>query len=402
MELAQIFENEAERLEELDSFEILDTPPEKPFDVITSIAAQICGTPISFVSLIDEKRQWFKSKTGLEVSETSRDFSFCAHAINTPEQLMMVSDTTKDHRFFDNPFVESSPFIRFYAGAPLVSNAGYALGTLCVLDTKPNELNENQKTALQDLSNQVVNQLELRKSLASLQKRQQELERKTEELSRFAHLVSHDLKSPLLGMVHLSEMILEECEGQLNSFGEKGLALLKGKAMQAHNLVEGILQNALSDKQANEPLKIQLDSFIEKVVEFCSPPEDVQILIDIQISEVFLDVTILHQVIQNLLSNAIKYNDKEKAVVKITAYAEGETLRLSISDNGPGIPKESQDVIFDMFKKLAATDRFGVPGTGIGLNTVKRILKLIDGTVEIASKMGEGTEFIVRIPNAVI
>ena len=147
MELAQILENEPERLEDLASFEILDTLPEKPFDVITSIAAQICGTPISLVSLIDEKRQWFKAKTGLDVSETPRELSFCAHAINRPEDLMEVSDASKDKRFFDNPFVEGSPFIRFYAGAPLVSNSGHALGTLCVLDTKPNKLNDDQKNS---------------------------------------------------------------------------------------------------------------------------------------------------------------------------------------------------------------------------------------------------------------
>lgn len=252
------------------------------------------------------------------------------------------------------------------------------------------------------MSEQVIYQLELRKTLSELQKKQEELELKADELSSFAHLVSHDIKSPLLGMVNLSEMLLEDNEGKLDSFTESGLNLLKGKAKHAYKLVEGILQHSLNSKHANFPEEIHLYSFIEQVVQFYSPPEDVHIIIKTEVSKVYLDATILHQIIQNLVSNAIKYNDKIVGLIKITALAEGDTLMLSVNDNGPGIPTESQDVIFDMFRKLAATDRFGVPGTGIGLNTVKRMLEILEGTITVESTVGEGSSFILRIPHAIV
>ena len=402
MQTPEIPYNEKERLEELLSYDVLDTLPEESFDAITAIAAQICQTSISLVSLVDDKRQWFKSNLGLDAGETPKDIAFCAHAINRPESLMVVNDALLDERFADNPLVTGNPNIRFYAGAPLISSSGLPLGTLCVIDTKPKELNDDQLKALKALSNQVMAQLELRKSLKEIKQKHTELEQRTEDLSRFAHLVSHDLKSPLRAMATLSEMILEESRGKLNSEAESALHMLIGKATHAYKLVDGILQHILSGEHANEPEEIQLDSFIERVVQFCSPPQDIHVIIDTQVSKVFLDSTILHQILQNLISNAIKYCDKEEGIVRITSLAEGDTLMLLVSDNGPGIPEESHAAIFDMFKKLKVSDRYGIPGTGIGLNTVKRMLEVLNGSIRIESTMGEGSEFIVRIPAAII
>ncbi|MEX1190219.1 MAG: GAF domain-containing sensor histidine kinase [Bacteroidia bacterium] len=402
MESPHIPENESERLEDLRSFDILDTLPEDAFDAITFIAAQICGTPISLVSLIDVNRQWFKSSKGINASETPRDVAFCAHAINNPEKLMLVNDASKDERFFDNPLVQGNPNIRFYAGAPLVSSSGFALGTLCVIDTKPNELNDDQKKALTALSDQVIAQLELRRSLSTLKKKQEELELKTEELSRFAHLVSHDLKSPLRGMAALSEMIFEESNGKLSNEAENALVLLKNKAEHAFRLVDGILNHTLSGQRSINSQEIILEDFIEKVISFCSPPEDIHVITDIQVAKVLLDSTLLHQIIQNLVSNAIKYNDKQEGLVRVTALAEGKKLMISVSDNGPGIPDHAKESIFKMFFKLQRNDRYGVPGTGIGLNTVKRLVEIMNAEILVESSEGEGTEFIIRIPDAII
>jgi signal transduction histidine kinase len=393
--------NESERLKELLNYDILDTLPEESFDAITAIAAQICQTSISLVSLVDDKRQWFKSNLGLASKETPREVAFCAHAINRPDSLMVVNDALLDKRFAENPLVTGNPNIRFYAGAPLISSSGFPLGTLCVIDTEPKELSADQMSALKALSNQVMAQLELRKSLKELKQNQKDLEEKTEEISRFAHLVSHDLKSPLRAMASLSELVLEESEGKLNDNAESALYMLVGKAKHAYKLVDGILKHSLSGNHSNEPEEILLESFINHVVQFSSPSEDIHVIIDVQLSKVFLDPTILHQILQNLVSNAIKYNDKEESVVRITALAEGKTLLLKVSDNGPGIPQEFHQAIFDMFKKLKTSDRYGVQGTGIGLNTVKRMLEVINGSINIESILGEGTEFIVRIPEAV-
>lgn len=158
--------NEAQRLKTLRGYDVLDTPPEPAFDDLTLLAAQICQVPIAVVSLVDEKRQWFKSIIGLSATETSRDVAFCAHAIFNPDDLLEVRDAQLDLRFSDNPLVITDPHIRFYAGAPLVAPDGVALGTLCVIDRVPRVLSDEQKASLRALSRTVISQLELRRTLA--------------------------------------------------------------------------------------------------------------------------------------------------------------------------------------------------------------------------------------------
>ena len=174
--------NEKRRLEVLWQYELLDTPPEQVFDELTQLAALICAAPISLISLIDEQRQWFKSKVGLSVRETSRDISFCAHAL-LQDGLFIVPDATRDPRFASNPLVTSDPNIRFYAGAPLVTTDGHRLGTLCVIDKVPRELNEDQKSALRLLGRHVVSLLELRRRSLELTKASEQRARIQKELT---------------------------------------------------------------------------------------------------------------------------------------------------------------------------------------------------------------------------
>ena len=160
--IAPIPQNETKRLKVLWQYEVLDTVPEEVFDELTELAARICEAPIALISLVDENRQWFKSKVGVTVSETSRDVSFCAYAI-AQSDLFIVPDATQDKRFASNPLVTSEPKIRFYAGAPLITPDGHALGTLCVIDKVPRELRPEQQQALRILARHVVSQLELRR-----------------------------------------------------------------------------------------------------------------------------------------------------------------------------------------------------------------------------------------------
>lgn len=158
---------EADRLAALRAFHVLDTAPEQAFDDITRLASVICDTPIALVSLVDDQRQWFKAKIGIEADETSRDVAFCAHAILGAD-MFVVPDAAKDSRFADNPLVTTSPHIRFYAGAPLTTSDGHAIGSMCVMDREPRQLSETQLECLRILSRQVVGNLELRRVSSQL------------------------------------------------------------------------------------------------------------------------------------------------------------------------------------------------------------------------------------------
>lgn len=158
--------NESDRLKALQSYNILDTLSEREFDDLTELSSIICGTPIALVSLVDQDRQWFKSRKGLDATETHRDHSFCAHAIQDPFQIMEVQDAKKDIRFMNNPLVTGQPHIAFYAGVPLVNEDGFAIGSLCVIDSVTRKLSEQQRSALKILAKQVMDKMELRRKIS--------------------------------------------------------------------------------------------------------------------------------------------------------------------------------------------------------------------------------------------
>lgn len=223
MQIAPLPPNEEQRLAELQEYQILDTLPEQAYDDITFLATQICGSEIAVVSLVDRHRQWFKSVVGLDERETSRDVAFCAHAITAPDDLMIVPDATADERFAANPLVRSDPSIRFYAGAPLITPTGSALGTLCVIDRHPRQLSEPQRQALAALSRQVMAQMELRRNLTELEelnREHREYQRRLEEYQRqleenLDHIAEQSRTDPLTGLRNRRELLRaldEECE----------------------------------------------------------------------------------------------------------------------------------------------------------------------------------------------
>jgi len=213
---APLPENESERLEALRRYEVLDTESEGKFDDLTLLARHICDTPIALISFVDAERQWFKSRIGLTTSQTPRAVSFCGHAI-LEEDVMVVPDAAADERFADNPMVTGEPGIRFYAGAPLLTSTGHALGTLCVIDRKPKDLTEEQLEALRALARQVVAQLELRRRL---EKEREEAKEAIDERDTTLRLIVNQMPAVLWSTD--TELRLTSSDGAaLTSLGHK-------------------------------------------------------------------------------------------------------------------------------------------------------------------------------------
>jgi GAF domain-containing protein len=192
--------NDAARVDALQKYAILDSEPEQAFDDLTLLASYVCKTPMALISLVDEDRQWFKAKVGISATETSRDIAFCSTAIQQ-QDVFVVPDALQDERFRTNPLVISEPNIRFYAGAPLINEDGYALGTLCVIDRTPRNLAADQEAALKALSRLVLMQMEFRRNLILLKEalsdrtreeheRERELKKVQDQLLRVLHLHS--------------------------------------------------------------------------------------------------------------------------------------------------------------------------------------------------------------------
>lgn len=214
MERPAIPANEAERLRVLRRYEILDTEPEAGFDDLLTIAAAVCGMPMGSVTLVDADRQWFKARIGLDLEETPRESSFCAHAILAPGEMTVVPDARLDPRFHDNPHVTGERGIRFYAGAPLLSSEGLPLGALCVMDEQPRELQPYQRDALDALSRQLSALLELRRVSRELKLQLEERDWYEQQLQHFNHelqLQNADLSEqarvdPLTGLANRREL----------------------------------------------------------------------------------------------------------------------------------------------------------------------------------------------------
>tara|TARA_R110000764_G_scaffold28188_4_gene66332 strand:- start:930 stop:2084 length:1155 start_codon:yes stop_codon:yes gene_type:complete len=382
----------------LRSYSILDTLPESDYDNITKIAAEICGTPISLISLIDDKRQWFKSHHGLDATETPKEYAFCGHAINTPNDVFIVQDARKDERFHDNPLVTGDPHVIFYVGVPLVSEAGLPLGTLCVIDHKPNLLSQSQISSLSALSNQVFNLLELRKSKQQLERTIMELEEKNEGLERFAVVAAHDLKTPLINISSLAQLFQNQYKDILDSEGLEMLEMIIGSSGNLIGLIDGLLQYSKSESLLREGKSdIELQMLRTDLEGLFNYDHQLKLVLKSDLTKIKAHKTALHQILINLITNAIKYHDKETVEIELGVSESDTHFLFYVKDNGPGIETIHQERIFKIFEKLAATDKFGVRGNGIGLATVKKIVEKLGGAIRVESDLGKGAKFIFSL-----
>jgi signal transduction histidine kinase len=390
--------NEEERLSALRSYDILDTAEEKDFDDLTSLASIICQTPIALISLVDAERQWFKSRVGIDAVETPIDQSFCAHAIASFDDIMVVPDAKADPRFADNPLVVGQPNITFYAGVPLTTEDGYSLGTLCVVDHETKVLSEEQTAALKTLAKQVVDKLELRRKVNHLEKANQELLNSNVLIQKFASMAAHDIKNPLSSIL-LTSQALKIRHMKLQDEGCIRLVDLNIASTQnLMTLVEEMLAYSKSPSLLLvKKQKFDLVGTLRKILNLLTIPENISIELPDGKIEIDLSLIAFEQIFMNLLSNAIRYNNKDKGLIKIRYKYDDDFYRFEIEDNGIGIAEQYHEKIFSNNFTLKITDRYNNKGTGIGLSTVNDLVNALGGNIYVKSVLGEGATFFVAI-----
>lgn len=387
--------NEVERLRLLDELNIIDTLEERAYDDLTALAAMLCGTPISLVSLLTEDRQWFKSHFGLGARETPREFAFCAHAI-LESSPFVIPDSASDPRFHDNPLVTGPPHVKFYAGVPLELRDGLRVGTLCVIDHHARELTTPQVQGLEALARQVVSQLELRLKIRELT----DLDRIKSE---FVSMVSHELRTPLTSMIGSLALLRS---GRLEPGATDPLvAVAHDNAKRLADIVDDILDltKLESGHFRIEPVPMVLNTLLESAIEGMGPYlriTDVSVQADLAGTAgitLSADAGRLRQVIQNLLSNAAKFSPAGEAI-GLRSHVDGERVVLEVWDRGSGIPAHLHGQVFQKFATLQGTGK--LPGTGLGLAICLQLVELHRGQIWFESAEAEGSRFFVSLPLA--
>lgn len=502
--------NEADRLEALYEYEILDTDPEEIFDDLTKLASYILGVPITLISLVDKDRQWFKSRYGLEASETPRDLSFCAYVVADGKPLI-VPNAIEDDRFSDNPLVLGAPHIRFYAGAPLTTPNGEVLGTLCAIDRKPIEPDPEKIKMLEALARQAMGELELRRQLIEKSRlnsiteaspdfigiidehgrpvylnqsarnilgispggrlpdhfssfvppwvsrfiqekglviaqsesewfgeseivdangnvipvlqllfplkdrystgphfawRSRDItdEKKLAQIrNEFVSTVSHELRTPITSILGSLRLIESGTAGEIPP---KTAQLIKIASSNSERLIR--LINDILDLQKLEGGKLDFNVSLLDPVELLqravtevygmAQTAGVEVIPDVS-SLPFIrgDADRLVQVLVNLLSNAIKFSPRG---AKVTASGETSNgrVKITVSDQGPGIAQKDLSKLFGKFQQIDSSDSRAKGGTGLGLAISKEIVERLGGSIGVQSQTGKGSTFWFELP----
>lgn len=408
MTLVKEYSQDANRLAALDSYRILDTEEEIDFNEIVDLASKICNKPISLISLLDDKRQWFKAKVGLQINETPIEIAFCKHAIEQ-NNLFLIEDASKDERFQNNPLVTNYPDIRFYAGTPLQTSDGHNLGTLCVLDNKPGQITPQQQEALAILGKQVIKQLELRRALKTQNCMLQELENQRSEMQRLLNfkdkvfsIISHDLRGPIgaigqvLEMLKLGAITAEEFE--------LAMPTLKAQVDYAEDTLNNLLSWAQSHANgfiAEKKHTNVKELMLEVVNGLCDTATQKGVIINAHVSEeinqVNLDASSLIIVLRNLIKNSIKFcrgGDRITVECKI----ENNELQFSVKDTGIGFDDAIASKLFKEHEHVTTFGTANEKGTGLGLLICKNLVEQSGGTIGAKGKVGEGALFYFNIP----
>lgn len=390
---ARVPEDETERLQALEDYAILDTAPEPAFDDLTALASALCETPIALFSLIDHDRQWFKAGVGIDVQEMDREVAFCSYTI-LEEDVLVVEDTHQDPRFAKNPLVLEEPFIRFYAGAPLITSDGFKLGSLCIIDRKPRTLPSAKRELLKGLARQAVAQLEFRRHL-------QELGGLNRSKDQLLTLISHDLRGPLQGVLGFAHLLRQQ-------LGDEGSAKLLqftdhilDSAQQVQDMLNRLLELAhfeLGDLRYR-PEEVVLQTMVEEVfLPFAKATRDKSIrLLHTGSAVVDADPNMLRPVLRNLVSNAIKFSNPG-GLVEVEIRPLDDQVEVEVRDEGIGMDPKILETLLEGRVQSSTAGTAGERGVGLGFVLIHKLISRLGATLTGDSEIGSGSKFTLELP----
>ncbi|MBC6994282.1 GAF domain-containing sensor histidine kinase [Neolewinella lacunae] len=400
--IAPLPPNEAERLAKLRSYNILDSLTEEEYDDLTYVASAVCGAPVSMISFIDQERQWYKSTRGIDpnLRQTPREIAFCAHTILDPTQPTVVEDMRKDPRFADNPFVAEDPHAVFYAGVPIVSDDGFALGTICVIDLQPRTLSEEQVEVLRKLSRQAWKLIELRQTAQQSKELLKQRVTAYRELTDFSYIIAHDLKAPLRNIMQACTLLEEDLGDKLGEDEKKLLEIITSRAYDARNLVNGVLRYSRATRGLLDSVgEVDLPELVAHAGEQVGLSEGVTLCYVGEVEKIRTSRIALLQILQNLIGNAVKFRRPEApCAVTVDCRRTDLAYHFTVADQGVGIPEKLLKSVFDLFYTTGNT-REG-EHHGVGLTIVQRLVSELGGEVKVSSVVGEGTTFSFTLRDA--
>lgn len=429
--MSRVLSLEKIRLNTLYHHHILDTDPEPVFDDITRLAAEIFDVPIALITLVDEKRQWFKAAVGLSEKQTSRDVSFCAHAIRRPDQPFIVTDARADARFQHNPLVLSSPHVVFYAGIPLIASNGMALGTLCIIDRQPRELIQAKLRVLHLLAGQVTQLLTSRKRERESRLRERSLHIRLEQASdKLAQQrrqllqttpatdqvmtgVMQRLQQPISQIQASGFTLVDQHLDRLGTKGREALLAINSAVSRLSALTQDLEQYASIPTRVIDGQPVAIADVIDRATRelwILIDAADAQLTVD-AMPTVWGDPQQLEALFYHLVYNALKFRCPHiKPVIRIScemsagptdyaASADGAGAayyRFTVTDNGYGFGQSQAERIFTLFHQL--NHPTGATGSGVGLAICERIVRGHGGFITAEGRAGLGATINVYLP----
>ena len=414
---------EEQRLDALRRYGILDSEREAAFDRITSLAADLLQVPISLITLVDEERQWFKSAHGLEATSTPRQGGFCAFTVSCARPTM-IEDATVDALFAKHPMVLGDPHIRFYAGAPLVTGDGFALGTLCVIDREPRRLDQREMRILASLADLVTDQIETRfRAMRFSEEEARRLQREYElSASRaaaaelraladrsaaldnakmsFLNVASHQLRTPLTVLAGYLEMMANESFRESEERAGFAISVMRSKADEMGALISRMLQVARIDATPGAGADVDVRELLEEEVEARRRvAADHSFVLEAPGEGTMVrgDRLRLGLVFENLLENAVKYSPEGGRVV-CWMRVSGGYVSVEVADQGIGLDGTGGRDPFGGFASYVARPTEDLAGAGLGLYLVRQVVLAHGGSVGLRSEPGQGTTVTVKLP----